>query len=117
VAFFMTTFMCSRINWFGDLNTISPDENHEREVVDDSVIFLHSELSSDSRSRSRSPANIHEKEVIDGSVSSAGYSPFPQKKKLFTLWDVDIYEEDVGNRPEDVEPSKPMRGSADDQDA
>jgi hypothetical protein len=38
VAFFMTTFMCSQINWFGDLNTISPDENHEREVVDDSVI-------------------------------------------------------------------------------
>jgi hypothetical protein len=35
----------------------------------------------------------HEKDV-DGSVISSDHSPL-HKRKLFTLWDVDIYEDDI----------------------
>jgi hypothetical protein len=56
----------------------------------------------------------HEKDV-DGSVISSDHSPL-HKRKLFTLWDVDIYEDDFHNSTQDVETSKRKSGSAYEQD-
>ena len=56
----------------------------------------------------------HEKDV-DGSVISSDHSAL-HKRKLFTLWDVDIYEDDFRNSTQDVESSKRKSGSAYEQD-
>lgn len=43
--------------------------------------------------------------AIGGPVLSSDSSLVAKRKKVFTLWDVDIYEEDVGNTSEDLESS------------
>jgi hypothetical protein len=62
----------------------------------------------------RSFGEPHEKDV-DGSVISSDHSPL-HKRKLFALWDVDIYEDDFHNSTQDVETSKRKSGSAYEQD-
>lgn len=65
----------------------------------------------------RRDLNSHSSEInkndIDGSVLSADHNSVPERKK-FTLWGVDIYEEDFkGDDPEAVESSQGRTNSTD----